>query len=311
MLASYVQFSEIDVTKIYMLFGAIAAIMVAMVIFRSLGRVKEGRQVQRSSWRTFENMARIRGLNAAEARVLSEVVRRCRVKRPSQVLGSIQLYDRCVDRALDRGYVGDHEQALLEAARTKLVSTAQKGWNQVNRRQFQRLDCVFDLGLCLVTKEGLDEELRTTYQEGDAQFTRGMETIVAQSEAALARVKDLSAGGMAAYVPEDEDPRDGDYVSLSAAADSDPPVNVHGMVGRILAQEHLEGEHKILLHVGFLPYEQELKRQIIHLVHGDEAGPGEGGGSSPAAPASSSSAAPPAGPDGAPPNTDPAAADQV
>lgn len=272
MLASYLQFEELDITKIYLLFGAIVAVMVAMAIFRSLGRVKENRQVQRSSWRTFEKVAQVRGLNAAEVGVLSGVVRRCRVKRPTQVLGSIQLFDRCMDRAVERGYIGDHEQAMLEAARTKLVSTARKGWDShVDRRQFERLlDCDFELGLYLVTKEGLDEELRTTYEEGDAQFRRGLESIVAQSEPTSARVKDLSAGGMAAVLPETEEPRDGDYVSLTVK-DESAPVNLEGMVGRILGLEHVAEQHQTLLHLGFLPYEHELKRQIIQLVHAEEA----------------------------------------
>jgi len=269
MLASYLQFPDIDATKLYMLFGAIVIIMVAMAIFRSLGRVKETHQVQRSSWRSFEKLARVRGLSAAEAQALSEVVRRCRVKRPTQVLGSMSLFDRCLDRALERGYAGDHEQALLEAARSKLVSTANKGWNGVDRRQFERLTCDFGLGLCLVTKEALDEELRTTYQEGDAQFKRGLDTIVAQSNPLDGRARDVSAGGMAACLPATDEPRDGDYVSLTAAAEG-APIPIEGMVGRILSQEHLDEEHETLLHLGFLPYEHGVKRQIISLVHGQE-----------------------------------------
>ncbi|MFC1526589.1 PilZ domain-containing protein, partial [Candidatus Latescibacterota bacterium] len=240
MLAAYVYFDELDMTNVYLLFAAIVVVFLVMMVFRGMSRVKENRQVQRSSWRTFEKVARVRGLSAAESRALAEMVRRCRVKRPTQVLGSIQLFDRCLDQAVDRGYVGEVDQSLLEAARSRLVSTAQGVWDgHQDRRQFARAESGFEVGAVVVTKEDLDEELRTSYQENDAQFLRGLETVVGKSSPQGGHVKNLSAGGMALRTPETPDAKEGDYVSLSMA-DQGGPVNVGGMVGKILGLERVE-----------------------------------------------------------------------
>ncbi|MFH1571159.1 MAG: PilZ domain-containing protein [Gemmatimonadota bacterium] len=272
MLASYLQFQALNINTIYVFAGAVLVVWLAMVLFRGIGRLKENHQVQRSSWRTFEKVARVRGLNVAEARVLAQVVRRCRVKRPTQVLGSIQLFDRCMDRALERGYLADHEGGLLESARSKLLSTNQPWDGRHERRQFERADCSFPIRVFVVTKEGLDEELRTAYQEGDAQFARGLETIVGQSTPMAAEVQDISAGGLALALPETDEARDGDYISLQMG-DAGGPVNLQGMVARVLGRQHLEHQHQTILHLGFLAYDQERKRQIIQLVHTTEPVP--------------------------------------
>ena len=104
-------------TMVYMLAAAIAAVALAMAFFRSLGRIKDRRQLQRSSWKTFEKVSKVKGLSRLEVDILRSVIEGAKVKRPSQVLGTITLFDKCVDRALDRDLLSDGDQAILERVR--------------------------------------------------------------------------------------------------------------------------------------------------------------------------------------------------
>ena len=277
-LAAYLQFSDLDLSQVYVLFAAIAGVFVVLAIVRVLARVRENRQVQQSSWRTFAKVAKVRGLNAAESRALTEVVRQCRVKRPSQVLGSLPLFDKCLDRVLERASITEEQQVLLESARTKLAAKTQRWDGHQNRRQFARLGCSFGLRAYAITKEHLDEEVKSTYQETDPEFRRALDSVISAMVPADVQVVDLSAGGMSLVMGESEPIREGDYVSLAGAEDM--PLNLEGIVGRVLSQEHLEDQHQEILHLGFLPLEAEVKRAIIQHVHTSleaSGDPGTGG----------------------------------
>ena len=114
---NYLGFGGPDMTMVYMLAAAIAAVALAMAFFRSLGRIKDRRQLQRSSWKTFEKVSKVKGLSRLEVDILRSVIEGAKVKRPSQVLGTITLFDKCVDRALDRDLLSDGDQAILERVR--------------------------------------------------------------------------------------------------------------------------------------------------------------------------------------------------
>ena len=78
LLASYLSFSAPDTRLFYGMLLAIVAIAVAMGLFRALGKVRESRQVQRSSWITYERIAKVKGLSRIEIQLLTRLLRRAR-----------------------------------------------------------------------------------------------------------------------------------------------------------------------------------------------------------------------------------------
>ena len=90
-----------DMAKVYWFFGAVVILFVAMGIIRGMGRLRELRQERASAWRTFRKLAKARGLAAAEIDVLAKATRRGKIKRPSQVLAAVQVFDRVVNNFLE------------------------------------------------------------------------------------------------------------------------------------------------------------------------------------------------------------------
>ena len=274
----YLGIPEPDMMLVYGLGATTVAIGVAMLFFRGIAKWRESRQVQKSSWRTFHKIAKVKGLSKLEISTLALVVGQSRVGRPSQVLGTIQLFDRCVDQAVDRETISDAEQGVLERVREKLIRTTTKWDGRTNRRQFERADCGFEIQMSIVTKDALDEELKSSYDEEDPKFRNALEMLATQALPVGARLVDLSAGGVSLLIPDKDPVKPGNYARLSA---HDPlPFEIEGMVGKVLASERMEDQRQLVLHASFIPYEQEVRRQIIQLVY--SSGEGAGKGSEPA-----------------------------
>ncbi len=163
-VAAYLPFAGPDFRYIYGLFGAILGIALLMVLFRAFERYRERRKVQRSSWLTYENMAKVKGLSNVEIRLIAGVLRRAKVQRPAQALSSILFYEKVMDQALDRGWISDDDFSHLERARGRLVRTS-RSWDGQNRRQFERGLCAFEVNVACITKDSIDEELKTSYEE--------------------------------------------------------------------------------------------------------------------------------------------------
>ena len=259
---------------VYGLVVTAVAIGVAMLFFRGISKWKEGRQVKKSSWRTFHKIAKVKGLKKLEISTLALVVGQARVGRPSQVLGTIQLFDRCVDQAVDKDVISDAEQGILERVREKLVRTTTKWDGRTNRRQFERADCAFEVQASIVTKDSLDEELKSSYDEDDEKFKNALAMLATQALPLGARMVDLSAGGLSLLIPDKDPIRPGDYVKLSA--DDPLPFEIEGLVARVLASERMEDQGQLLVHTSFIPYEQDVRRQIIQLVYSSSEATGKG-----------------------------------
>ncbi|MDP7449627.1 MAG: hypothetical protein QF689_13630, partial [Candidatus Latescibacteria bacterium] len=69
-LAAYLPFAGPDMRYVYGLFATIVGIGLVMVVFRVLARLREKRQVQRSSWVTYEKVAKVKGLSAFETQLI-------------------------------------------------------------------------------------------------------------------------------------------------------------------------------------------------------------------------------------------------
>ncbi len=163
----YLGIPEPDMQILYILAGVFVVASVFVVIFRGLGKWNENRKVKASSWRTFSKIAKVKGLTNLERKTLEIVVRKANPKRPSQVLASITLFDRCVDQAVDKDIISDVEQTLMETARDKLIRTTVKWDGHSERRQFERAKIAFDVQAVMVPKSDIDEELKSAYDETD------------------------------------------------------------------------------------------------------------------------------------------------
>lgn len=267
----YLGIPEPDMQILYILAGVFVVATVFVVIFRGLGKWNESRKVKASSWRTFSKIAKVKGLTNLERKTLEIVVRKANPKRPSQVLASIILFDRCVDQAVDRDIISDVEQTLMETAREKLIRTTVQWDGHKERRQFERAEIAFDIQVVLVPKSDIDEEMKSAYDEADTKFKEALNGLVAQTPSIGARVLNLSAGGGALLTQDKNVVRVGDYVTLSA--DADPvPFQIEGVVGKVISSNKMQDQGQLTLHVGFLPIEQEQRRQIIATVYATTQG---------------------------------------
>jgi len=264
-LAAYLPFEGPDLRYVYGLFAVIFAVALLMVLLRVFERYRERQQVLRSSWLTFESTAKVRGLSNVQTRLIASVLRRAKVQRPAQVLSSILLYENLMDRALRGGWLSGDEIGQLDKARGRLVRTS-RSWDGNNRRQFERASCSFDLNVACITKESIDEELKSSYDETDEKFLHAFEGLAAESRVESTRVQDLSAGGAALLAGDRDQFHDGDYLVFSQTA-GPSPIDFSPIRGCIVDAERMEEQHQFVLHVRFMPYDGELRKQVIGAVY--------------------------------------------
>jgi len=214
---------------------------------------------------TYEKIAKVKGLSNLQTQLLATIMRRAKVQRPSQVLGSIHMYERLIDKDLDGAWIADEEVALLEKARTRLVRTS-RPWDGQNRRQYERAVCAFELNVSGVTKDAIDEELKATYDETDEKFLQAFDGLAADSLSESTLVQDLSAGGVALLAGDRDQFHDGDYLAFSQA-EGGSPIDLSPVRGCILDVEQMEEQRQLILHVRFLPYDPEFRKQVIRIVY--------------------------------------------
>jgi hypothetical protein len=119
----YLGIDSLDTDLLFMVVVALGGVVVGLALFRGVGRLRESSNLRKSSWKTFEKVAKVRGLTSLEVSTLRSVVRASKIERPSQVLGSILLFDKCVDRALDK-------EALSSVEQGGCSTGSGKGWQR-------------------------------------------------------------------------------------------------------------------------------------------------------------------------------------
>ena len=273
---AYLDFENPDMEKVYLLLAAIAAIYIAMSIFRGIGRLRERRDEKKSAWQTFRKMARARGLTAIEIRVLSRAASQAEVKRPAQLLASIQLFDRCVTVLTETSEVSTSDQAHIDSARRKLVTKAEVWDRKENRRQLERADASLPIQLLLVAEDKVDEKVKVArLKEGEREEERIEEVwgdLVKQVAPAAGQIVTFSAGGVSLIAQPPLDIQGADYLQFIRTGE-DLPLDLDGLLGQIVAVESKAGEGKEkvqILHIRFLPYPQEKRKEIIQLVYAAE-----------------------------------------
>jgi hypothetical protein len=271
----------------------LGSIFVLVFLFWVVRRLVERHRLRRSNWDTFQSIP-------LETRTLTVLLNKARLKRPTQALGSIQLFDRCVEQVLSRGGLTEAQQAILEAVRRKLLATAVR-WDGRDRRNLERARCSLPAEICFVTREAVDDELKGSVGETDPRFVETLNSLLAAAPAVKAEVTEVSAGGMAVLTNRLAPAREGDF----GVVQGDPArlgVDLSRLVGQVVACTDHPAPGKGVFHLSFLPYPVERRRDIIRFVYKSAASP------APAAPARPAAPPPSASPPGGAPGTAPPAA---
>jgi hypothetical protein len=265
---NYLGFGGPDMSMVYYFGLAIALLAVALLIFRGFGVIAERRQTRKSSWKTFRNIALARGLKHREIDILTTVVRKSKIKRPAQALGSIQVFERCVSQSMDRGDLTELEIAIVGAIRERLLSAAAVEPRKKNeeRRQHLRAPCSLPVSCYMVPRDSLRDGLHDPPQEGDPKFNELISELSADLVPVNAQIIDVSAGGAALLIRGPVDVDSMDYVSISGDADA-LPVDLNGFIAQVTDFNKVEGQDSTIVRMRFTPYENERRKEIIKLVY--------------------------------------------
>lgn len=262
--ANFLGLTSPDAGQVLVFVGAVATLLVLLYGGRALGRLRRQRSETRSAWERFHMLARTRGLTAEQAEAVAHLTTVGRVQRPSQVLASVRLLDRCLDRA--REGLSDRQVLLLGQARERLVTTAQTRDPHRERRNVERVECRMSVGVVEVAREDLEQELPGHELADAGRVHSKLEELAAQARPEQGDVIDISAGGIALVVREDLPVEDKDYVGLRGTGQA-APVDLSGLWARVCGVEHRAEEGVTHLHLAFLPCDPEKKRAIIRLVY--------------------------------------------
>ena len=80
---------------------------------------------------------------------------------------------------------------------------------------------------------------------------------------------DISAGGVCLSTQDEVELQEEDYVRLSGNVEI-LPIDLNGLIGQATAFEDRGKKEGFIIHVRFLSYEHDLRRQIIRLVYEKE-----------------------------------------
>ena len=267
----YLGIDELDMTKVYLLMAAIVVVFLIMVFVKLVTSFLEIRQSRKSSWLTFNKIARVKGLSNMEIQALVRLVAQSKQKRPAQIFGSIKLYDRIVDRAVDRGKISSNEQSILETVREKLQRAEVKWDGRTNRRQFERCDHEFSTQIFPISKQAIDDEVKSKYQETDPEFNNAISVLIVNILPVKSRVGNLGAGGLSLLISSNVKLKENDYVQFDNDI-GESPFAIKGIIGRIIGVEPTETDDELVLHVCFLPFDPDVRRSVIKLVYEIKSG---------------------------------------
>lgn len=255
-----------DMRLVYLFFAGLVVLFIFLFFVRVLSRVKERKIETDSAWQTFRNVARARGLSSDQTRALTLVAQEAKLRRPAQVMGSINVFDRSVDKAQTKGALNETHLILLEAVRRKLLTTAELPDQRKELRQFERAQCSLQVTLTHISRDDLEQEVRDSEGWEDDKIKETIEQLVGKIEAVSAQIVNIGAGGVAIRTGDGLEALGGDFVRLGGEA-AELPFDINGFYGEIRAVRREADQEALVLHLRFLPYAQELRREVIKLVY--------------------------------------------
>ena len=149
-----------DLGQISLFLALILCLFFVLGFAQRLHLMLQQRKTQRTAWRSFAKLAKIRGLDPAEIKVLTLVTKRANIKRPSQVLASVHVFDSCVSRSQKREELSSAENDNLESARKKLLSIVNIHSKYEERRQLARVGAQFPVQAHFIPRTWVQEQVR-------------------------------------------------------------------------------------------------------------------------------------------------------
>ena len=156
--------------KIFLVIALIVCLFLSLAIVQRIHLFHQRRKTQKSAWCTFVNLAKIRGLVPAAIRALTLATKRAKIKRPSQILASMHVFDKCINEFLYYEKVSLAENASLESARQKLISTVKLHSKYEERRQLARAVAELPIKVHFIPKAWVQQETNDKEGDTEAQF---------------------------------------------------------------------------------------------------------------------------------------------
>jgi len=265
----YLGIKETNWDHIYLLVYFILSLVVVLLILRGIGKMKEKASQKKNAWDTFYKLSKARGLNRAQTDILATVAKKAKISSPARLLGSIQLFDRSLEKASPYLELDERQDILLESMRRKLA-TAKELWSESegDRRQLARVRCSWNARVVLIPKDELEKEAVRSSADGDDGLVAVAMGIGEKDEVAKysVQIRDISSGGFALLASPSFLGSSGDIVII--AGDSQRiPFTIDGVRAELRSIEEDEERGLNILHARFLPIDQELRRDIIHYVY--------------------------------------------
>ena len=255
-----------DMRMIYAFFAGIAILFIFLFFVRGLGRMKERKIERNSAWQTFRQVARARGLSSDQTRVLALVAREAKIKRPAQVMGSINVFDQSVEKAQTKETLNEGHLIVLEAVRRKLLTTAVLRDPQKELRQFERAMCSLPVNLVPISRDDVEQEVVNSGGEDDEKIKERIDKLAGEVAVVNAQIINIGAGGTAIRIEDSLEALEGDFVKLGGEA-TELPFDINGFYGEIRNTRREADQGGKILHLRFLPYDQELRREVIKVVY--------------------------------------------
>jgi hypothetical protein len=263
----YLGIEDPNMRYFYYFFAGAVILFLALLILRGAARLRERHHEKQSAWKTFYQLSKARGLNKEQVRALALVARQARVKRPAQVLGSIQAFDQAVYQTQRRVMLTDTQQILLDSVRKKLVTTKER-WTgaEKERRHLERAHCAWSARCRFISREEVAKELLKVGGDDDAKIKEVIERQLEGEEPQSVQIVDISAGGVALRAGDAFSGGAGDFGILTGESER-IPFDINGLCGEVRSVEEVADQSACLLHCRFLPFDRELRRQIIQFVY--------------------------------------------
>lgn len=268
----YLGIKETNWDHVYLLVYFFLFLCAVLLIFRGIGKLREKASLKKNAWDTFYKLSRARGLNKGQTEVLAIVAKKAGITSPARLLGSVQLFDRSVEKAAMQVEFDERQDILLNSMRKKLA-TAKELWNESDgdRRQLARARCSWNARIGLIPKGELEKEVLRRGVEGDEHLVATINSIGEREETIQlpVQIRDISAGGMAFLASSSFSGSSGDMVVLGGESER-IPFSIDGVCAQLCAVEEDDERGLNILHAHFLPIGQDLRRDIIHFVYEKE-----------------------------------------
>jgi hypothetical protein len=265
----YLGIKETNWDHIYQLVYFILALAVVLLILRGMGKIRERASQKKNAWDTFYKLSKARGLSRAQTDTLAIVARKSRIASPARLLGSIQLFDRAVDKTSAQIEFDDRQNILLESMRKKLA-TAKELWNDSDgdRRQLARARCSWNARVGLIQREEIEKEVMRNGVDGDEHIVTAAINLEEREEVAKysVQISDISAGGVAFLASPSFSGSSGDIIIIGGESQR-IPFTIDRVCAQLRSIEEDKERGLNILHANFLPIDQDLRRDIIHYVY--------------------------------------------